>query len=90
MEVLEDEPECRTVLLDGAVLGENPCDTIQTIRNGISSRPVIILMSENCGGGAPPDCMHLIEDCMDLPVDPEQLKDVLESHLAEPETAQAG
>jgi DNA-binding response OmpR family regulator len=90
MEVLEDEPECRTVLLDGAVLGENPCDTIQTIRNGISSRPAIILMSGNCSDSAPPDCMDLVEDCIDLPVNPEQLKGVLESHLAEPETAQAG
>lgn len=90
MEVLEDEPECRTVLLDSAVLGENPCDTIQTIRTGIRSRPAIILMSGNCSGNASPDCMRLVEDCIDLPVDPEQLKDVLESHLAEPETAQNG
>ncbi len=91
LEALAEEPECRTVLLSGSVLAENPCATIKTIRNSIDSQGTIVLMVDSCEESTlPSECDGLFEECIDLPVIPDQLKRVLGKHFSDQNPGHAG
>ena len=89
LEVLNDEPECRTVLLDLDVSGPTACATIQAIRDCISQDGVVILMAEDCASARQtPGVAELVENCLALPADPAGLQEILEKYLGGKQTSQ--
>lgn len=82
LEVLHEDPACKTVLLDVGASGRNAYGTIQAIRERIGPDGIVILMAEDCASAREArDVSRLIQGCLDLPADPANLREILDQNL---------
>lgn len=85
LEVLAEEPDCRTVLLDFDIPDQEACDTIQALYDHLHEEGAIIVMGTNCERAARFERIaDQIADCITHPVDPDRLLKTLEKRLAAP------
>ena len=82
IEVLDDDPECQTVLLHVDDAEPGTCATIQNIGQHAGSEGMIILMAEDCGSADRLPCATpMVRSCIPLPADPARVREVLDECL---------
>jgi len=78
LEVLAEEPDCRTVLVDFDMPDEQAYATIGVIRENLHEDGRIIVMGADCARARQlHEIARRVDDCIVCPVEPAQLLDVL-------------